>query len=129
MVLKGCGGLIAVDSGVTSDHDLLIRIRQILDSFISEVDRRFIQMCHEHDDFNTCIKEVRAEIKALDKDSSNRTAEMATRMVVLENNLKHMKKDNEEEKNAVKDRTATWLSIAAIVITMLGLVIEFMTPG
>lgn len=116
-----------MDIGATTDHDLLIRIRQILDSFISEVDRRFTQMCREHDDFNACMKEVRAELKTVDRDSLNRTADLATRMVVIENNFKHMKKDAEEKKNESKDRTATWISIAAIVITLIGLVIEFVT--
>jgi len=121
--------MIAVGTGITSDHDLLIRIRQILDSFITEVDRRFTQMCREHDDFSICIKEVRAELKVVSSDSLNRSADLATRMAVLENNFKHMKKDAEEKKNDTKDRTATWLSIAAIVITLIGLVFEYMTPG
>jgi len=50
-------------------------------------------------------------------------------MTVLETNFKHMKTTTEERKNDAKDRTATWLSIAAIVITMLGLTIEFLSPG
>jgi len=127
--LKGCGGMIAVDTGITSDHDLLIRIRQILDSFITEVDRRFTQMCREHDDFSICIKEVRAELKVVNSDSLNRSADLATRMAVLENNFKHMKKDAEEKKNDSKDRTATWISIAAVIITLIGLVVEFLVPG
>jgi len=118
-----------LDLGMTSDHDLLIRIKQILDSFIAEVDRRFTQMCHEHDDFNACIKEVRSDIKSVNNDLLNRTADLATRMTVLETNFKHMKTTTEERKNDAKDRTATWLSIAAIVITMLGLTIEFLSPG
>lgn len=127
--MKGCGGMIAVATGITSDHDLLIRIRQILDSFITEVDRRFTQMCREHDDFNVCIKEVRAELKVVNSDSLNRSADLATRMAVLENNFKHMKKDAEEKKLDSKDRTATWLSIAAVIITLIGLVVEFLVPG
>lgn len=118
-----------MDLGTTSDHDLLIRIRQILDSLISEVDRRFTQMCREHDDFSICIKEVRAELKAVSNDSLNRSADLATRMAVLENNFKHMKKDAEEKKNDSKDRTATWISIAAVIITLIGLVVEFLVPG
>ncbi len=127
--MKGCGGMIAVGTGITSDHDLLIRIRQILDSFITEVDRRFTQMCREHDDFSICIKEVRAELKVVSSDSLNRSADLATRMAVLENNFKHMKKDAEEKKNDSKDRTATWISIAAVIITLIGLVVEFLVPG
>jgi hypothetical protein len=72
---------------------------------------------------------VRAELKVVSSDSLNRSADLATRMAVLENNFKHMKKDAEEKKNDTKDRTATWLSIAAIVITLIGLVFEYMTPG
>lgn len=127
--MKGCGGMIAVGTGITSDHDLLIRIRQILDSFITEVDRRFTQMCREHDDINVCLKEVKAEMKVVNSDSLNRTADLATRMAVLENNFKHMKKDAEEKKNDSKDRTATWISIAAVIITLIGLVVEFLVPG
>ena len=115
-----------MDLGITSDHDLLIRIRQILDSFITEVDRRFTQMCHEHDDFNACIKEVRAELKVVNSDSLNRSADLATRMAVLENNFKHMKKDTEEKKNDSKDRTATWISIIAVIITLVGLAVDFL---
>ncbi len=116
-------------TGITSDHDLLIRIRQILDSFITEVDRRFTQMCREHDDFSICIKEVRAELKVVSSDSLNRSADLATRMAVLENTFKHMKTDAEEKKNDSKDRTATWISIAAVIITLIGLVVEFLVPG
>lgn len=118
-------------AATTSDHDLLIRIRQILDSFIREVENRFAQVQKEHAESCISIKELEQELRTVVKTQ----ADCCTKIAVLESMNHHMEQSLLDMKKNIDDQDADektsmglWIAIVSTIATVIGLVIGFFIP-
>lgn len=118
-------------AATTSDHDLLIRIRQILDSFIKEVENRFAQVHRDQAVSCDSIKDLEQELRTVVKNQ----AECCTKIAVLESMNHHMEQSLADMKKTLDDRDANektsiglWIAIVSTIATVIGLVIGFFIP-
>lgn len=117
-------------SATTSDHDLLIRIRQILDSFIREVENRFARVSEEQASTCESLKGLERELRSV----VQRESELCTRLAVLESMNQHLEQNLAEMKKTLNDRSdekesiGLWIALASTIATVIGLIIGFFIP-
>lgn len=109
----------------TADHDLLIRIKSALESFIAEVDVRLKHINEER--YMMCN-----EIETLKCDAQT----LKMNYALLSQKLEHLKeavdddrKDMDEKLESNKKTIGDWVAIAAVIATIIGVVIGFFIPG